>query len=248
MKRLEEESIDDIQLNGFRLIQKKRSFRFGQDAVLLANFVRAKSLQVGVDLGTGTGIIPTIILAKSDVKHMIGIEVQEDIADMARRSVQLNQLEDRLSILPINLCDVERHLERESFDFVTANPPYMDGKGLKSEADTKRIARHEILCSLEDVMRSASYLLKQKGNFFLVHRPNRFQDIACFARKYRLEMKEVRMVQSFAKSKPNLMLIKLVKYANSEIRWSDPLIIYGPDGQYTDEILRMYASDELGEY
>ncbi|MGL5440838.1 MAG: tRNA1(Val) (adenine(37)-N6)-methyltransferase [Filifactoraceae bacterium] len=242
----ESERIDDIQIKNLKIIQDINGFCFGIDAVLLANFTKVKANKIGVDLGTGTGIIPLIIAGKSEVKRIFGVEIQDDVANMASRTVKLNGLEDRLKIINCNLKDVKFYLEGHSFDFVTSNPPYMNPMGLENQNEAVRISKQEVLCSLEDIFIAATYLLKQGGAFYMVHRPNRIIDMSIFSRKYKLELKEIRFVHPKVTKAPNICLMKFVKNGKPDLKILEPLYVYDEFGNYTDEINEIYSSDTLG--
>ncbi len=243
----ENERIDDLQINGLKIIQQKDGFCFGIDAVLLSNFVTVKQDYLGVDLGTGTGIIPILVAGKSKVRHIYAVEIQEEVAKMARRSVYMNKLEERIEILNINLKDAPSYIKPHSLDFVTSNPPYMHANGLVNENEKKKISRHEINCDLDDVMRTASKLLKDNGSFFMVHRPIRLCDIFVSARTNKLEPKLMRFVHPKPSKAPNLVLIKFVRSAKPELKILEPLYVHKEDGGYDDEIIRTYSITELGE-
>lgn len=242
----ENERIDDIQLKGLRLIQNTDGFCFGVDAVLLANFCKIRPGDEVVDLGTGTGIIPIILAGKSRAKSIKGIEIQEEVSEMASRSVKLNKLEDRISIMNVDLKELKDHLPVNHFDVVTSNPPYMHCNGIINENDKKAISRHEVKCTLEDVMKTASGLLKHRGKFFMIHRPIRLADIISMGRQYKLEPKLIRFIHPKVGKAPNLMLIQFTKAANPELKILDPLYVYEENGEYTKEINDIYSQQEVG--
>lgn len=241
------ERVDDLQIHGLKIIQEEKGFCFGIDAVLLSNFVTVRSGQQGADLGTGTGIIPILVAGKSEVAHIAAIEIQEEVADMASRSVAMNDLTHRITVHHADLREIEQIISPNSLDFVTANPPYMNGKGLTNENLKKKISRHEICCTLEEVMQAAAKVLKHNGNLFMVHRPNRLCDICALGRQYKLEPKLMRFVYPRPGKAPNLLLIKLVKAARPELKILEPLYVYREDGSYEDEILHTYSIEKLGE-
>jgi len=243
----ENERIDDLQVNDLKIIQQKDGFCFGIDAVLLSNFVTVKKGHIGADLGTGTGIIPILVAGKSEISSIKAIEIQKEVADMAKRSVELNSMEEKIEILNINLKEALEHIEPNSLNFVTSNPPYMHGQGLTNENEKKKISRHEIHCNLEDVISIASRLLMHNGSFFMVHRPTRLCDILTFGRKYKMEPKMLRFVHPKPSKAPNLVLVKFVKAAKPELKILDPLYVYKEDGTYDDEITRTYSIKKLGE-
>ena len=212
----EDERIDDLQRNGYRIIQKKKGFCFGMDAVLLSGFAQVKEGEVAVDLGTGTGIIPILLEAKTKGKHFTGLEIQEEVAEMAERSVRLNQLEARVDIVRGDIKEASRLFGKASFDVVTSNPPYMnDNHGLKNPELPKAIARHEVFCTLDDVCREASLLLKSGGRFYMVHRPHRLAEIITALKTYKLEPKRMKLVHPFADKEANMVLIEAVRGGKS---------------------------------
>ena len=238
----EDERIDDLQRNGYRIIQKKKGFCFGMDAVLLSGFAQVKEGEVAVDLGTGTGIIPILLEAKTKGKHFTGLEIQEEVAEMAGRSVRLNQLEDRVDIVRGDIKEASRLFGKASFDVVTSNPPYMnDNHGLKNPDLPKAIARHEVFCTLDDVCREASLLLKSGGRFYMVHRPHRLAEIITALKTYKLEPKRMKLVHPFADKEANMVLIEAVRGGKSMMKVEAPIIVYKEPGVYTQEIYDVYG-------
>ncbi len=239
------ERLDDLQRNGLFIIQDPKGFCFGMDAVLLSGFA-AERMGSGkdrlLDLCTGNGIIAILLSAKTDVSHIVGMEIQPDVAGMAERSVKMNALESRIDILT---CDVKKAAEAvsaASFDTVTVNPPYFKkGHGLINPGDAKTIARHEISCTLEDILAAAAYALKDGGSFYMVHKPQRLTDILCLMRKVKLEPKVLKPVYPRISSEPSMILIEGRKGGNAELRMEKPLIIYGEDGKYTGEMYTIYG-------
>lgn len=241
----ENEKIEDLQCNGLKIIQNKKWFCFGMDAVLLTNFCDVKNNSSVVDLGTGTGIIPILLSGKRNISASVGIEIQPEVAEMAKRSVALNNLQDKIEILNIDLKDATKFLEPYSFDCVISNPPYkLNNSGIINPNDQKAISRHEIKCNLEDVIMTASSLLKQYGRFYMVHRPDRLVDIICLLRKYKLEPKQIRFVHPKMGEKPNMVLIRSSKHGNPELKFDPPLYIYGEDGKYTDDVYKIYGIED----
>jgi len=242
----ENERIDDLQLNNLKIIQNKDCFCFGIDAVLLSDFAKdIRNNSKVLDLGTGTGIIGTLLCAKTKLSKIYGIDIQEDVCDMASRSIKLNNLEDKFEIINSNIKDLNNIFEEASFDAIVSNPPYKkDNSGLKNDTETKLISRHEITASLEDFIKVSSKLLKNNGNIYIVHRPERLSDLFYLLKKYNLEPKKLRMVQSYIDSKPKLFLVKATKNAKSFLNIEEPLIIYNKDGSYTNEILKIYGKGE----
>ena len=235
------ERIDDLQYKGLRLIQIPGSFCFGLDAVLLADFAEMRKGAHVLDIGTGTGIAAILINAKKDPSHVTGLEIQPEMADMAIRSVRLNRLEDKIDIICGDVKDSHTIFKAASFDAVVTNPPYIRHKhGLISKSDAHAVSRHEIMCTLEDIIESASFVLKEKGVLTMVHRPDRLVDIMTLMRKYRIEPKYLRFVHPSMNRKPNLVLIRGMKNGQPELKMVEPLYVYGEDGEYTDEINRIY--------
>lgn len=241
----ENERIDDLQLKGLKIIQNTDGFCFGMDAVLLSSFCEIRKNATIVDLGTGTGIIPLLIWGKNQVKKIYGIEIQEEVAQMAKRTVEMNNLEDSIQIINMDLNNAPEKLGINIFDTVISNPPYMlQGGGIINPEDKKAISRHEITCTLEDVIRTGSRLLKHNGSFFMVHRPHRIVDIFCLLREYKLEPKKIRFVHPKVEDKPNLVLIKSVKASKPELKFEKPLYVYNDDGTYTEEIYKIYGMEK----
>ena len=238
----EDERIDDLQRNGYRIIQKKKGFCFGMDAVLLSGFAQVKEGEVAVDLGTGTGIIPILLEAKTKGKHFTGLEIQEEVAEMAGRSVRLNHLENRVDIVRGDIKEASRLFGKASFDVVTSNPPYMnDNHGLKNPELPKAIARHEVFCTLDDVCREASLLLKSGGRFYMVHRPHRLAEIITALKTYKLEPKRMKLVHPFVDKEANMVLIEAVRGGRSMMKVEAPIIVYREPGVYTREIYDVYG-------
>ena len=238
----EHERIDDLQRNGYKIIQDPCRFCFGMDAVLLSGFARADKGDHVIDLGTGTGIIPILMEAKTEASHLIGLEIQEESADMARRSVALNNLEAKIEIVTGDIKQAVELFGKSTMDVVTSNPPYMIGQhGLMNPDSEKAIARHEVLCTREDVVKAAAALLKPGGNFFMVHRPFRLAEIMTCLSNYKLEPKRMRLVYPFVDKEPNMVLIEANRGGRSRLTVEKPLIVYKEQGVYTDEIYEVYG-------
>lgn len=238
------ERIDDLQRNGYRIIQDPDRFCFGMDAVLLSGFAAAKKGDRLLDLGTGTGVIPILMEAKTEAEHLTGLEIQPESADMARRSVQLNHLEDKISIVTGDIKDAKNLFPKASFQVVTSNPPYMIGQhGLVNPHGEKAIARHEILCTLEDVVENAAALLEPGGHFFMVHRPFRLVEIITVLTKYRLEPKRMQLVYPYIDREPNMVLIEAVRGGKARLLVEKPLIVYEKPGIYTKDVYDLYEND-----
>ena len=237
-----DERIDDLQRKGYKIIQNPSQFCFGMDAVLLTAFADVKKGGKMLDLGTGTGIIPILMEAKTDGEHFVGLEIQEDSVDMARRSVELNALAEKIEIVEGDIKDASKIFGKSKFDVVTSNPPYMIyNHGLVNPHMPKAIARHEVLCELEDVIREASALLVPGGHFFMVHRPFRISEIFCLMTKYKLEPKRMRLVYPYIDKEPNMVLLEGCRGGKSRITIEKPLIVYQSPNVYTDEIYNVYG-------
>lgn len=236
------ERLDDLERNGYKIIQNDKTFCFGMDAVLLSGFAQVKPGEKALDLGTGTGIIPILLKGKTAGDHFTGLEIQEASADMARRSVLYNHLEDQISIVQGDIKEAHTLFDAASFDVITSNPPYMTGNhGLVNPDMPKAIARHEILCTLEDVIGQASRLLRPGGRFYMVHRPFRMAEIMTKMTAHRLEPKRMRLVYPFVDKEPNMVLIEGLKGGKPRITVEKPLIVYKEPGVYTEEIYDVYG-------
>lgn len=242
MELLENERIDDLEFKNLKIIQNAKGFCFGIDSVLLSDFAKGiKKNSTVVDIGTGTGIISILLSAKTDIKKIYGVEIQEDVANMAKRSVELNHLEDKIEIINTNIKNIFNFLEANKIDAIVTNPPYMKlNTGAQNEERKKLISRHEVECTLEDIIQVSYKLLKSNGEFYMVHRAERIVDILYYLRQYKLEPKALRFIQPKENKEPNLVLIKAVKNAGYQLTLEKPLIIYNNDGEYTDEILKIY--------
>lgn len=235
------ERIDDLMRDGLKLIQNPDLFCFGMDAVLLSTYANADKNHKVLDLGTGNGIIPILMQSKNPGSIYTALEIQEASANLAKRNVELNHLEDKIVIVKGDIKEASAMLGEASFNVVTSNPPYMnENHGIVNPDSAKAIARHELLCSLEDVIREASRCLKSKGHMFMVHRPNRLVDIFDTMRKYHLEPKRMRLVYPHEDKPANMVLIEAVKGGNSQLIVDEPLVVYKKNGEYTEELLKMY--------
>lgn len=238
----ENERIDDLQRCGLRIIQNSEKFCFGMDAVLLSSFAKAKTGEEVLDLGTGTGIIPIIMQAKTQGKHFTGIDIQEESVEMANRSIIMNNQQQVVSVCQMDIKEVAKHFKAASFDVVTSNPPYMTDKhGLVNPDMPKAIARHEILCDLEDVISAADHVLKPNGRFYMVHRPFRLVEIITALTAHKLEPKRIKLVYPYVDKEPNMVLIEAIKGAKRRVTVEKPLIVYKEQGKYTDEIYDIYG-------
>lgn len=243
IKLEKDERIDDLEYKNLKIIQKEYGFRFGMDSVLLSNFAKiTKKDSIIFDLGTGTGIISILVAGKqSNVKKIYAIEIQEEMANMAKRSVKMNNLEDKIEVLNQDLKELDSKKYNKAADVIITNPPYKKlDTGLINEEEQKLISRHEYKCNLEDVIKVSSKLLKDNGTFYMVHRPERLVDISVLMRKYKIEPKEIRFVYSKIQDDSKLILIKGTKCGKPFLKTKKPLIIYDENGNYTDEIYDIY--------
>lgn len=235
------ERIDDLHRNGYVIIQDPEKFCFGVDAVLLSDFAKVKKNEVALDLGTGTGIIPILLAAKTNAKKIIGLEIQSECVEMARRSVAMNNLQERISIDEGDIKNLAELYKPSSINVITTNPPYIHKSGgILNEYTPKAIARHELLCTLDDIISGASKLLTFGGRFYMIHRPYRLVDIFVTMRTYNIEPKVIRFVHPFAYKDPTMILVEGVRSGNSELKVMPPLIIYESQGVYTEEVHRIY--------
>ena len=238
----EKERIDIVPGTNFKIIQNKERFSYGTDAIFLSNFAKGKGIVV--DLGTGTGIIPLRIYGKDKVDIIYGVEIQNEVAEMANRSIELNKLEENIKILNMDLKNLPDIFGKNTVDIVTSNPPYMkSGGALVNHDENFAISRHEVACNLRDIIEVTEYLLKPLGKFYMVHRPDRLVDIIYLLREYKLEPKYIRFVQPKLNKKPNLILIEAVKGGKPDLKFYDPLIVYNDDGSYTEEITTIYGTE-----
>ncbi len=238
----EGERLDELHRNGYFIIQNPARFCFGMDAVLLSGFAQARQGERVLDLGTGTGIIPILMEAKTKASDFFALEIQEESADMARRSVRYNHLEDKIRIITGDMKDASKIFGASSFDIVTTNPPYMiEQHGISSASDAKAIARHEILCDLDDILRETAKVLRPNGRFYMVHRPFRLAEIFAKMVAYKIEPKRMKLVYPYVDKEPNMVLIEGLRGGRSRLTVEKPLIVYREQGVYTDEIYDIYG-------
>ena len=238
----ENERIDYVPGSNLKIIQDRKRFCYGIDAILLSNFTKIKKDSKVMDLGTGTAIIPLRLYSLFNPEKILGIEIQSEVAEMASRSIKLNNLEDKIEIINMNIKELPLKFEKETFDVIVSNPPYMkNGAGIINPDENFALSRHEIECTLDDIIGVSNHLLKDKGKLYLVHRPNRLVDIICTSRKYGLEPKIIRFVHPKLGDKPNLLLLECIKGAKEELRFEKPLVVYNEDGNYNSEIYEIYG-------
>lgn len=221
------ERLDDLQLNGLELIQNPERFCFGVDAVLLSDFVKVKEDETVLDMGTGTGIIPILLSAKTKGKSFTGLEIQEESAQMARRSVEHNHLENKIKIVTGDIKEAAQIFKPAFFDVITVNPPYMVYQhGLQNPKDAMAIARHEVLCTLDDILRESMKLMQDKGRFYMIHRPFRLTEIMVKMNQYKIEPKRIQFVHPYIHKEPTMVLIEGVRGAKSRVRIEPPIVMY----------------------
>ena len=237
-----DERLDDLQRNGYKLIQNSKIFCFGMDAVLLCAFSRVEEGERVLDLCTGNGVIPILLKGRTKGGHFTGLEIQDINVDMAKRSIEYNGIEDFVDVIKGDVKEASELFGGASFDVVTCNPPYMnENHGLQNPESHKAIARHEILCTLEDVIRESAAVLKSGGRFYMVHRPQRLVEIFEVMRKYKIEPKRMRLVYPFADKEANMVLVEGIRGGRPQLRIEKPLIIYGEAGVYTKEVYGLYG-------
>lgn len=243
---LENERIDDLEYKGLKIIQNKDGFCFGIDSILLSDFAsEIKRNSKVIDLGTGTGIIGIMLCAKTELSQMVGVEIQKEVYDMAKRSIKLNKLQHKFEIINDNIKNLENIIEMGTFDAVVTNPPYKKvGTGITNENHKKLLSRHEITANLEDFIKVSAKLLKDKGNLYMVHRPDRLVDIIEHLRKYKLEPKKIRFIEPSIGKEANLILIKATKNAKPFLKIEKTLYVYNENGEYTNEILKIYNKEK----
>ncbi len=239
MNKLSEfENLDDLEYKGLKIVQNQNGYKFSTDSVLLANFGKAKQNDIYVDFCSGSGVVTILFACKNNIKKAYGIEIQESLAKMSQKSLEINNLTN-IEILNMDLSLAHEKLGSESVDVITVNPPY-NIQGVTSEIDEIAIATHEIKTSLEKICEEAFKLLKFGGKIYMVHRADRLVDILFFMRKFKLEPKVLRMVYPKKDKQPNLVLIEAKKGAKAGLKYSPPLILNNDDGTETDELKSIY--------
>ena len=240
---LEGERIDDLQCKGYEIIQDPKRFCFGVDAVLLAHYARVKEGDRVLDLGTGTGIIPILLNAITPGAHFTGLEIQAASVDMAKRSVLLNGIGDKVDMIEGDIKEAAALFDAASFQVVTSNPPYMTNQhALQNDYEPKTIARHEVLCTLEDVVAAAAKLLVPGGRFYMIHKPFRLPEIISVMKEYRIEPKELRMIHPYVDKEPTMVLIGGIRGGRPMMKVAPPLVLYKEKNVYTDEVYKIYKS------
>lgn len=238
----QDETLDDLQIKDIKILQKKSGFRFGVDAVLLANFAKVKENHKVIDLCTGTGIIAFIMAGKTSAQSIKGIDIQKEMIDMAKRSVHINGLQNRMEFINEDLKNLKELKKIEKAHVVTVNPPYkLGGAGIKNPEDSLAIARHEICCNLEDIIIASRAILRDNGRLYMIHRPERLIDIFCLMRKHKIEPKRVRMVHPNIHKAPTMVLIEGQRDGGAFLKWDNPLYVYDEHGNYSKEINEIYG-------
>lgn len=236
-----QERLDDLQRNGLKLIQNPSWFCFGMDAVLLCAFADIREGQKCLDLGSGNGVIPILLSGRTKGAHFTGLEIQEDVVEMAERSVRYNGISERVSMVHGDIKKAGELFGASVFDAVTSNPPYLShSHGLLGKDGHKAVARHELCCTLRDVIENAAKVLKPGGHFYMVHRPFRLPEIITEMKAYRLEPKRMRLVYPYVDKEPNMVLIEGVRGGNARMTVEKPWIVYEKENVYTEETRKLY--------
>lgn len=242
VEKMPDERLDDLQIKGYQILQKKDGFCFGMDAVLLSSFAKVKKGKKVLDLGTGTGIIPILLEAKTAGGHFTGLEIQPEYVEMAARSIQMNGQQEKVAIVEGDIKQASKIFGQDAFDVITTNPPYMvDQHGRQNENQAKAIARHERLCTLEDIIVQTKKLLKQGGSFFMVHRTYRLAEVIHLMVREGIEPKRIRMVHPYIDKEPNIFLIEGLKGGKPRMKVEPPLIVYKEPNVYHEEIYDIYG-------
>ncbi|MBQ9314707.1 MAG: tRNA1(Val) (adenine(37)-N6)-methyltransferase [Clostridia bacterium] len=246
MKLKKDERVDDLQFKDLKIIQNKNAFCFGIDAVLLSDFAKnVKNNSTVVDLCSGTGIVAILLEGKTKIKKIYAVEIQQEMAEMASRSVLLNHQEEKIEVINEDLKRIDTILKKDSVDAITVNPPYKKaGSGIINETDTKSISRHEVLCTLEDIIKVSARLLKTSGSIYMVHRTERLVDVLSEMRSEKIEPKRIRFIHPSYGKAPNLFLVEGIKHAKPFLKIEEPIYVYEKDENYTDTIKEIYHIDK----
>ena len=240
------EEINELIKDEMNIIQNDKFFKFGTDSVLLANFVESKSRDLIADFGSGSGVIPLLLAFKNDFKKIIGLEIQEELVELARKNIKLNGYEDEIEIINGDFSDSQKYIKPNIFDIVISNPPYLKtNSGKISENEFKAIARHEIKAELEDVIREASLILKNGGKFYLVHRSSRMEEVFSLMKKYKLSPKRMKPIYPRKNSSSNHFLLEARLNGGIGLELESSIIIYKKNSnEYTDQLKRVYGIND----
>lgn len=237
----DDEDLSDLTLKGYRLLQKKNGFRFSLDAVLLAHFAQGKNKAKIIDLGCGSGVLPILLYAYNNTLTLTAVEIQEKYADLARRNMLLNSVP--CEVIHADLRTLPKEFGAQ-FDSVVSNPPFYPlHTGKLNSSEEINIARHEICCTLEDLILSAKRLLKPRGSLYLIYRPERLDELLALSQKYSLKPSRLRFIHPKATSAANLVLLEAVKGGRNSLKILPPLIVYQSDGTYSPEIMQIYGGN-----
>jgi tRNA1Val (adenine37-N6)-methyltransferase len=221
------EIIEDLGEQGLKIIQASDSYRFSVDSILLLNFIRVKNYEKIIDLGTGSGIIPLLLFGKRKGLSIYGVEIQKDLADMARRSVGLNNLQDHITIIQEDFRNLKNIFKNQEFEIVVSNPPYISlGQGKINPSSSRAIARHEIKGDLEDIVSISSYLLKNKGRIYLIYRSAKLIKLILTLKKYSIEPKVIKFIHPRQGENANLVLLEGIKRGKEELKIENPIFQY----------------------
>ncbi|MBR5227159.1 MAG: tRNA1(Val) (adenine(37)-N6)-methyltransferase [Clostridia bacterium] len=248
------ERIDDLNIAGLKVIQNTDYFMFGIDSVMLANTVKTGKKDIVIDLCTGSGVIPILVNAKQEPTKLIGLELQQEMYDLAKRNIELNNLEEKIDVYNIDIREIKSirkllmdRYGKDTVDCITCNPPYKEiGTGIKIDHGVRDIARNEVMCTLEDVFKTSSGLLKSRGKLYMVHKPERLVDLIYLSRQYNLELKEIRFMQPNIDKKPSIVLLEFVKDGGHECNVREILIQYDNNGKHSEEIMKIYEEGNNG--
>jgi len=237
----EDERLDELFNGRLRIIQKKEGYRFSIDAILLAHFASQLSADSIIDLGSGSGIIPLILARKMSSPTIVGVELQDEMADMARRTIKFNGFAERVSILHEDLRNLHNHFTASSFDLVVSNPPYYPiDNGRINPDEQKAIARHEIMAKLEDIISISFYLVKASGRVVIIYPAKRLADLLCSLREYDLKPELLQIIYSHKRGEGKLVIVESCKRGDPELEIREPFFIYEAEGVYSEEMQKIY--------